>query len=631
MECTAILDSTILRQEIQASHARSKEYGVSRTTRKNQVKLTPLELSQRQAQNKIFLEAVIAQLSELFDLLSPDDFMVAVVDGEGYILHMFGSDNIKAKFAERNCAPGYRWTERDVGTTAISLCLERRIAVQLNDKDHYCQRAHGFTSSAAPVFGHAGNLQGILVVSGNSQLVHPHTLCMISSAARSVERQLRILRRNSELAMHIGLLDAVLESTTSGLMVIDSQGVIWRVNRKGGQILKKTDLAGQEVSVLQGLDLDIEDIRANPNAWVNRECTLKNGRQNIHILFSAQPVLAGDQSMLGVVLEFEPIDSVRKLANNIAGTKAFFTFESMIGSSESFRRAQEMAKRAAHSDSTVLLRGETGTGKELFAQAIHNASRRRSAPFVPINCGAIPGELLESELFGYVDGAFTGAQKGGRPGKFELAHRGTILLDEIGDMPHDMQVKLLRVLQTGEVYRIGARKPTLVDTRIIACTHVDLGKAVAAGRFREDLYYRLNVLPIVIPALRERGRDDILALTEFFLSRNRVTPPQLTVGAVKALENHPWPGNVRELENTIQRALHLCEENEIDAACLGVPETAAAASSSTPRGTLEEIERLAIEQTLEDTKGNMAETAKTLGISRATLYRKVKRYSLETG
>ncbi len=431
--------------------------------------------------------------------------------------------------------------------------------------------------------------------------------------------------------MHIGLLDAVLESTTSGLMVIDSQGVIWRVNRKGGQILKKTDLAGQEVSVLQGLDLDIEDIRANPNAWVNRECTLKNGRQNIHILFSAQPVLAGDQSMLGVVLEFEPIDSVRKLANNIAGTKAFFTFESMIGSSESFRRAQEMAKRAAHSDSTVLLRGETGTGKELFAQAIHNASRRRSAPFVPINCGAIPGELLESELFGYVDGAFTGAQKGGRPGKFELAHRGTILLDEIGDMPHDMQVKLLRVLQTGEVYRIGARKPTLVDTRIIACTHVDLGKAVAAGRFREDLYYRLNVLPIVIPALRERGRDDILALTEFFLSRNRVTPPQLTVGAVKALENHPWPGNVRELENTIQRALHLCEENEIDAACLGVPETAAAASSSTPRGTLEEIERLAIEQTLEDTKGNMAETAKTLGISRATLYRKVKRYSLETG
>jgi transcriptional regulator with PAS, ATPase and Fis domain len=316
------------------------------------------------------------------------------------------------------------------------------------------------------------------------------------------------------------------------------------------------------------------------------------------------------------------------LANDIAGTKAFYTFDHLIGKSAAFTSALDLARRAAQMDATVLLQGETGTGKELFAQAIHNGGPRHKNPFIPINCGAIPGELLESELFGYTEGAFTGAHKRGRPGKFELAHGGTLLLDEIGDMPPGMQVKLLRVLQSGEVYRIGAQKPVVVNTRVIACTHVDLSRAVAKGVFREDLFYRLNVFPIPIPPLRERGAEDILALAKFFLERKGAFPLQLTSAAMEVLTNYPWPGNVRELENTLERASHLHEGNVLDVPDLGLVPTPK--KRTQPRaGTLEDIEQEIIATAIEQTNSNMAATAKLLGISRATLYRKVKQRQKE--
>ena len=620
-----VFSQSRLQQEIEASHQRSREYGVSREERTNLACLTPAELAYRQAANRDFLDVAGAHIEESYDLLSPDEFMVAVVDREGYILHMAASDRIKALFAERNCVPGYRWTERDVGTTATSLCLELRAPVQLNDKDHYCKRAHGFTSSAAPIFGHGEELLGVLVASGNSGHVHLHTLGMVVSAARSIERQLRIMRRNRELARHVRFLDGVIDSTSVGILILDAEGRVWRVNRKGRQILRKDDLVGKPVSVLKGLSIDLEDVRQRPSNWVNQECTLKGDHSSINFLFSVEAVVEPDGAMLGAVVVFEEVDSIRKLAK-IAGTKAYFTFDSLVGSCDEFRKAIGLARKAAQSNSTVLIRGETGTGKELFAQSIHNASQRKGHPFVPINCGAIPNELLESELFGYMDGAFTGAQKGGRAGKFELANNGTILLDEIGDMPHDMQVKLLRVLQTGEVYRIGARQPVLIDVRIIACTHVDLAKAVSEGRFREDLFYRLNVFPIVIPALRDRGREDILALAEFFLAQNKVSPPSLSPAAERMLVEHSWPGNVRELQNTIQRALHLCDGDVMGADSLGLSVTEKVRHGA--GGSLEDMEREAIIEMLRLTSGNMAETARRLCISRATLYRKTKQFGL---
>jgi transcriptional regulator with PAS, ATPase and Fis domain len=426
--------------------------------------------------------------------------------------------------------------------------------------------------------------------------------------------------------MYAGFLGNALESAETGILTLNNELCILKTNRKAKRIFKKRRLDGKHISELNGLEVDLEDLYDNPTAWKERDCHIRLNNQVIHLVYSAQPVISSQSERLGAVLVFEEFGNIRKIADKISGSNAYFTFNLFIGESPAFIEAIKLAERASQSNSTVLLLGETGTGKELFAQAIHNAGPYRSKPFIPINCGAIPGELIESELFGYVDGAFSGALKGGRPGKFELASGGTILLDEIGDMPHNMQVKLLRVLQTGEIQRIGDSKVIKVDTRIIASTNVNLPHAIAQNRFRQDLYYRLNILSITIPALRKRGADDIKTLANYFVKKYnplcRLTPKALDV-----LSAYHWPGNVRELENTIQRALHICEGEDINAEHLCLPSQTAPAIS--PQcGSLREMERKVISSTLELNHFNMAETAKQLCISRATLYRKVKAYNI---
>ena len=625
----SILTQSQLRREILESHKRSIRYGVCREERSpDQKKLTPEELETRRALNNDFLEVASEYIEEFYDLLSPDKFMIAVVDHEGYILQLSGSGSIQAVFAERNCAPGYRFTEKDVGTTAISLCLKKQVSIQLNDKDHFCMRAHGFTSSAAPILGEDNVLKGVLVVSGKSSLVHPHTLIMVTSAARSIEKQVRLLHRNREMSIYTGFLDNVIESAETGMLTLNKELRIWKANRRAKRILKQENLDGKPISVLKGLELDLDNIHKNPNSWKGKECHIQHKYKTIHLIYSAKPVVSSQGNLLGVAIVFEEVGNIRKLADKISVAKPYFTFDHLIGISPVFQDAVKLAKRASQSNSTVLLLGETGTGKELFAQAIHNASYRKDKPFVPINCGAIPGELIESELFGYVDGAFTGALKGGRPGKFELASGGTILLDEIGDMRHDMQVKLLRVLQTGEVQRIGSDKVLKVDTRIIASTNINLTNAIAQNRFRKDLYYRLNIFQIAIPPLRERGADDINVLAQYFVAKNK-PGCRLTPASIEALKSYSWPGNARELENTIQRALHICDSNTLEAKHLGLPNGNGV--QKTPLiGSLQEMEQKMISTTLIQTHHNMAETAKKLGISRATLYRKVKQYNIST-
>lgn len=616
-----------MREIIVQSHKRSESYGISRDERgSSHSKLSDAELEQRRVENRDLLEQIKETIDEFYEFMSPNDFSVGFADKDGYVLEIAGSELFLKNSVERQFSPGYRWTEQDVGTTATSLCLKLQIPIQLNDKDHYCRRAHGFISSAAPIFGHKKALLGVLCVVGSSRLVHPHTLIMITSAARSIERNMRLLRRNKEMSMYIGFLDSVIEASGTGMVTLDKELKIRTVNRQGKRIFRSVNLEGRPISSLGDFDLDLQSIHNNPEQWKNRECVVKSGNRDIHLFYSAQPVVSKEQKLLGCVIDIAEFSNIQKLVNQISGTKPFFTFDSIVGSSAPFLEAIELARRASQSQSTVLLLGETGTGKELFAQAIHNGEAPSDKPFVPINCGAIPGELLESELFGYVEGAFTGALKGGRPGKFALAKGGTILLDEIGDMPHDMQVKLLRVLQTGEVQPIGSNKVVRTDARIIASTHVNLAEAVKNNKFRQDLYYRLNILQIRIPPLRERGPKDITALANHFL-RKAGQKQQLTRDAVEALSSYPWPGNIRELENTIQRALHVCDAKNITADDLAL--AIRPGSKNTPSGTLAEMEKNMISTALSGTGGNMAESARQLGISRATLYRKVKQYQLE--
>jgi transcriptional regulator with PAS, ATPase and Fis domain len=358
----------------------------------------------------------------------------------------------------------------------------------------------------------------------------------------------------------------------------------------------------------------------------------------------------------GFVLILRSIERVQKLVHRMIGARARLTFASVIGESAALREALRLAHRAAQSNSTILLQGETGTGKEIFAQSIHNQSQRAAGPFVAINCAAIPRELINTELFGYEGGSFTGADRQGRPGKFEQANSGTLFLDEIGDMPLDLQTSLLRAIETHAITRIGGQRVITVDVRIIAATHKDLQMEARKGTFRSDLYYRLNVLSITIPALRQRAEDIPLLVRHFLERQNQAQGRSLTITpeALQALQSFAWPGNVRELENVLERVTYLVPHNVIELADLPLDikptsenttgqSPAPSSTSSDQQQTValleylaekglreqsQQAEQEAILQAYQEAGGQMIRAAALLGISRTTLWRKMARYGL---
>lgn len=317
----------------------------------------------------------------------------------------------------------------------------------------------------------------------------------------------------------------------------------------------------------------------------------------------------------------------RKTYDDIVKNKAIYTFDKLIGESKVFTETVSYAKKLAKSSATVLIQGESGTGKELFAQSIHNHSNRSDMPFIAVNCGAIPHALIESELFGYEEGSFTGAKKGGQVGKFEQADRGTIFLDEIGEMPMPLQIRLLRVIEEGVVDRIGGRNPIPVDVRILAATNKNLKAEMEKGKFRQDLYYRLFVLPLFLPPLKER-KEDIPLLFEYFLEksskRNKVRVPNMSKDEIKMILNSPWNGNIRELENAAELyavtgsfPISFIEE-EVDLGEL-----------NEKMGRLEKIEKRELEKAIILNDKNLSKTAIYLGVSRSTLYRMLKKYDIK--
>jgi transcriptional regulator with PAS, ATPase and Fis domain len=361
--------------------------------------------------------------------------------------------------------------------------------------------------------------------------------------------------------------------------------------------------------------------------------------QQMHLLVTATPILVDNRPM-GAVISFRNMSDARQLAYDLTDNKIALELDQIKGNSRKIVEVKRQALRVARGSSTILITGESGTGKELFARAIHYASPRKDKPLVIVNCGAIPETLLESELFGYEEGAFTGARRGGRPGKFELANGGTIFLDEIGDLPLHLQVKLLHVIQRRQVERVGGNKPIPVDVRIIAATNRNLESMCKTGEFREDLYYRLNVIPLSIPPLRNR-REDIAILMEYFLGKyckllgKNIT--DFSENVRRAFTRYDWPGNVRELENAIEYAVNM-EPGKI-ITLESIPQKITAQwltedqvhSDSNLRDDLEHLEKdLLISKIMELSRRNLSkrEIAAALGISRATLYRKIKQYGI---
>lgn len=635
-----IVPHHVLQAEIEQSHQRSKEYGINPdlTVHENQLHLTPNGLNARKAKNKLFFDLVNQRMKELYQLFAGQGFGIVVADHEGFIMDVIGDLPVVEKLAEINCSPGYRWSEKDVGTTSIALCIERAIPVQITDKQSYCKRGQSYTNSAAPLFGIDGQILGAISLTGEAQLIHPHTLGMMITAAQAIENQLHLTNKSRELQLHNNYMDAIIESIDSGVITVQRDGTIHQINANGKHILKlRQGIEGSHIQTVTRNDVDWNQIIDSGTQLMDREIFFKNpDGDTIQVMANVSLFHGPLGKVRGIIIIFHEIGRIRKLVNKMAGSLARFTFWDILGVSRAIEEAKAISVQAAKTKSTVLITGETGTGKELFAQAIHNQSERRDRPFVAINCGAIPRELLESELFGYAEGAFTGALKRGRPGKFELANGGTVFLDEIGDMPSDMQVKLLRVLQSGEVSRVGEHTPLSLDVRIIAATHVDLKNELKRGNFREDLFYRLNVIPLWIPPLRER-EDDVILLAQQILSRCRQSLGKPAISLTKEAEatllNYHWPGNVRELENKIERAVNLTDHNQIGPDDLNLSHSAIdfKFQHAGNRSLLEHAERQVIDVVMNKKAFNVAGAAKTLGISRPTLYKKLKKYKISNG
>jgi PAS domain S-box-containing protein len=444
-------------------------------------------------------------------------------------------------------------------------------------------------------------------------------------------------------------LENIFEHAYDGVMVVDQDGIITRITKAYCRFLnvKQEEAIGKHCTeVLPNSRMHI--VAQTGVAEVGEPMSI----QGKEALVMRLP-LRENGKLVGAVgkVMFRDVQELRTLAEKLDllenkikfyerelehYQKYRYTFRSIVGNSPAIVRAKALAEKAAHGKSTVLLLGESGTGKELFAHAIHAASSRNKNPFVRVNCGAIPAELLESELFGYEEGAFTGAKKGGKIGKFEAANGGTIFLDEIGDLPLAMQAKVLRVLQEKEVERVGSNRIQQLDIRVIAATHRDLEKMVASGEFRRDLYYRLNVFTIIIPPLRER-EGDIGLLSDYLLGkieRELGSPPKVLDKRVEELFNlYSWPGNVRELQNALERALNVAEGHKIFIRDLPLYlqdlEGGQKLKVLQPLALeIAEAERRAILKALELTSGNKAKAAEILGIHRTNLYRKMEKYGL---
>ena len=439
-------------------------------------------------------------------------------------------------------------------------------------------------------------------------------------------------------------LRPIVDNPFEGIMAIDATGVITFINGFFLDIIgrnKETVLGRKVWDVIPSCRL-FETVGQGYSIW--GETLRLNGKE---LLVSRFPLKVDGQTVGAMVKTIFPDLTVAKeiahklsqpAQGDVKAHKSLCTCRDIIGETTPMLYVKKLARMASRTSSTLLITGESGTGKEIIAQAIHTRSVRREAPFITVNCGAIPENLLESELFGYVDGAFTGAKKGGKPGMFELANGGTILLDEIGDMPLYMQVKILRVLQERSVWRVGATTPTALDVRVMASTNTDLKKLVKENKFRQDLYYRLNVLEINLPPLRER-LDDLPLLVEALVQRiNRkigADAKGITRESMEYFRSYVWPGNVRELENLIEQAINWSGDEMIDVGKIPCkPWVNDSETMESPlllnfRSQVAETERDLILRALEANHGNKAQTARALHMQRSVLYKKMDRMNIK--
>ena len=622
-----------VRPMIASSWMRSRDFHVNMTKPLRAPILSRPELHSLQAANQTLIDIAKTIMEKMHSLVGETKNLISLHNPDGYMLYSCGDEYYAEMETESSFSLGVCWQERYIGTNGITLAVLEDSPVQVYGAEHYCAAQHDGTCSAAPIHDRDGKIIGVLNMAGKDWSGTLHTLGLVALATFSIENQLALLHSYR-------LVDTAISSISEGIVVVDQELCIQRINLGGEQILraKKESLLGHSISTWFGSRHEELQLRLQkeiaPFSFAEEELIV--GEHHISCNISIFPIVV-EQHPEGAVLLLRRSRSINALANQVMGNQARYAFDSIITQAPQILRTIQTMESIAATNCTVLLEGESGTGKELFAHAIHSASNRKNGPFIAVNCASLPHSLVESELFGYEKGAFTGALGQGNPGKFELADWGTVFLDEIGELPLEIQSKLLRVLDTHRIFRIGGKTEKHLDIRVIAATNRDLQREVRNFNFREDLYYRINVLSFHIVPLRERV-GDVPVLANYFIDeinrRGERNSKIISPECMRILEQHTWPGNVRELQNVILRAYYCSGKSE---AILPehLPDDLLHPLSNTQELQLKQYfeedsaQKGKIERVLAQCNGDTKRACQQLGVSRATLYRYLSYYNLQ--
>ena len=620
-------DNTV-RPVIKDSWQRCMSSQVDPLIAKHSLELGSGELTGLRRQHKELISASEIIMREAKELLAESGTIMHLVTPAGMILDYEGDPATLELANNYRLIPGANWNEQAAGTNAIGTALNIGAPVQVHAFEHFCENISRWTCSAAVIRDpFEKRLLGALNISGLKNTLHDYCLALAISGARRIEGQFAQLK----LAQRDLLLGATIDQFTSarsdGVLLFDMDGKLVRANTMADKVL-----------AARGIKLNLTPY--NPILTLNSEGEFTPDADRVLNQIDkswVEPVIhQGEQIGYLAVIPL-PARQSQRASNpvaNIPPPSKSTGFFRLVGQSPPFLKAVQQAKRIAKAPIPVLLQGETGVGKELFAKAMHEEGPSQNGEFVALNCGGLSRDLLAGELFGHVEGAFTGARRGGMIGKIEAANGGTLFLDEIGEMPLDLQPMFLRVLQESEICRVGETRPRKVNFRLIAATNRDLAQEVAEGRFRMDLYYRISSMTLTVPPLRERKGDVSLLAQNIFahlLEQHSGDQKRLSKEVLDLLEKHTWPGNIRELSNLITAAFFLSDREELGTEDLPKDFLASHMDSleDDDANPLDLAEKEVITRAIREQGGNLTQVAKQLNIAKSTLYIKLKKYGIE--
>ncbi|MED2864573.1 sigma-54-dependent Fis family transcriptional regulator [Bacillus thuringiensis] len=598
-----VLDSNRINERISESWHRCKQANVNPHMNKGQKILSSNFFQDQKKKSEIFLDIAIPQIQNMRKTIDELQMMALLIDPDGYVLSLSGNKQTLKRAKHINFIEGVKWTEAAVGTNAIGTALEIEEAIMISGTEHYSVVSHSWSCAAAPIHNDDGKLIGVLDFSCPIEFSHPYMLGMVTSIAHAIERECSIRVHQNELHLIHRFLDVI--DSDERVVICNHRDVIVSASKSVRERINNWSRMKLEELMHHGLETKLEIPVYSNERRIGKCMYLKENEQMN--TYSALTFIKG------------------------------ITFPGVTGTSKAFQHTLEEIKLVSPTDASVYVCGETGVGKEYVARAIHENSPRKDGPFIAVNCGSLPKELIESELFGYAEGAFTGARRQGYKGKFEQANGGTLFLDEIGEVPPEMQIALLRVLQERTITPIGSPKEVPVNIRIITATHKDLLRLVEEGKFRQDLYYRLHVYPLYVPSLIER-KEDIPYFIQHFCERknwNVVFPKSIC----NQFLQHTWPGNIRELVNALERIYILSQGREICEkqvalliqTMMGNQQQLELQVENKTEHTLnfrEKIQRDSMIEALQKTNGNVSLAAKLLDVPRSTFYKRMQKYKL---